>query len=237
MRESDFRKYLDFRGLSEKTISMCNYALKRVERAYSIDLDKEYRRDNLEALIATFTYSMEDERAKSPNPSKMDMDPTKLYSQLAWYRNKIRYYMAFCAGSNASLGDAEQDSLDDYDGVGRTFALERDLQAALRANIQQLESGLVVADDGIEARVEAGLIDILAKDSEGRWVVIELKADVARPAAATQLLAYMACIAAERQGEVRGVLVASDFDRKIILAARALPTLVLKRYRFQFAFE
>jgi hypothetical protein len=237
MRESELRQYLEKRDLSERTIALTVYALKRIERAYNIDLDAEFDRDRLESLVASFLYSTEDERSNRANPSKMEMDQNKIYSRLAWYRHKVRLYLAFRSDDPIVQADFEQDVQPDGEDVGRTFALERDLQAALRANIQQLENGLTIADNGVEARVEAGLIDILAKDDAGRWVVIELKADVARPAAMTQVLAYVACIAAERGGDARGILVASDFNRKIVLASRSLPNLTLKRYRFQFFFE
>ena len=45
------------------------------------------------------------------------------------------------------------------EAVGKTFALEKDLQAALRANIAQLENGLVVEDGGSERKIEAGFFD------------------------------------------------------------------------------
>jgi RecB family endonuclease NucS len=165
----------------------------------------------------------------------MEIETGREYKALAWYRHKLRLYEAFSSGAPVSTAEVESEEADE--DIGRTFGLERDLQAALRANIQQLEPGLKIVDGGIEKKVEAGLIDILAKDKAGNWVVIELKAEVARPAAATQVLAYMSSIAAENSGEVRGILIASDFDKKVTLAARSIPSLQLKRYRFNFEFE
>jgi RecB family endonuclease NucS len=120
--------------------------------------------------------------------------------------------------------------------AARTFGLERDLQNALRANIQQLEEGLDIVDGGAEVKVEAGFIDILAKDRNGTWVVIELKAELTRPAAVAQILAYMGCVASQRGGNVRGILVGADFDQRVEFAVRAVPNLSLKRYRFKFEF-
>jgi endonuclease len=236
MRENEFERYLVARDLAEKTITMAIYALKRVERAYGVNLDAEFDRDKLSSILASFTYSRDDERSGSGNPSKMAMDAGRLYKQLAWYRHKLRLYQAFRGGAPTGEDAIEQDSQDDEE-VGRTFSLERDMQAALRANIGQLEVGLTIVDNGAEARVDAGLIDILAKDKGGTWVVVELKANVAQPAALTQLLAYMTCISSDRGGQVRGILVASDFDRKIRLAVRALPNILLKEYRFHFEFS
>jgi len=118
-----------------------------------------------------------------------------------------------------------------------TFGLERDLQNALRANIEQLEPGLQIADDGSERQCAAGRIDITARDAAGKTVVIELKAGIARPEALTQLLAYMGVVASEYQNSVRGFLVAEDFHQKVIFGARAVPAIELWTYRFKFTFE
>ncbi|MFN8454711.1 MAG: endonuclease NucS [Anaerolineae bacterium] len=118
-----------------------------------------------------------------------------------------------------------------------TFGLERDLQSALRANIQQLETGLKIIDGGKERVTEAGRIDITAVDNRDNIVVIELKAGTATPQVIAQILAYMGAIAETDKKPVRGILVAGDFHKRVILAARAIPNLQLKRYSFQFTFE
>lgn len=118
-----------------------------------------------------------------------------------------------------------------------TFSLERDLQAALRANIAQLEPGLSVSDAGRETTTEVGRIDITAKDSSGYIVVIELKAGTASPSTVAQILAYMGALAGSNSSPVRGILVAADFHPRVILAAKAVANLQLVRYTFQFTFH
>jgi len=118
-----------------------------------------------------------------------------------------------------------------------TFGLERDLQQALRANIGSLEPGLTVIDDGRERITEAGRIDITATDSAGRLVVVELKAGTASPDVIAQVLAYMGALADSEEKDVRAILVAGDFHKKVILAARAIPNLALRRYKFASRFE
>ena len=117
-----------------------------------------------------------------------------------------------------------------------TFGLERDLQEALRANIGQLEAGLKIIDGGRENSTEAGRIDITAEDASGHIVVIELKAGMAPPDAVAQILAYMGTVAAYGDKPVRGILVAGNFQKKVLLASRAVSNLALKRYSFQFKF-
>ena len=107
------------------------------------------------------------------------------------------------------------------------FGLERDMQAAMRLNIEQLEQGLKVIDGGSERTVAAGHIDITAQDRDGKVVVIELKAGMAGLGSITQILAYTGSLQSEAQGAIRGILVAGDFGLKVRLAAQAVPNLQL----------
>lgn len=151
------------------------------------------------------------------------------------------------AGGNTSFADElveaaniedSQDLPDDFeDSTEVTFRLERDLQSALRSDIGQLERGLSIIDGGTEYSTAAGRIDILSTDDKGRTVVIELKAGRAGPKVIAQTLAYMTTVAAEKGPPVRGIIVAGDFDERVILASRAVPNLELKRYAYQFRFD
>lgn len=127
---------------------------------------------------------------------------------------------------------AEQEAID---AIETTFGLERDLQLALRANIEQLEKGLRVIDGGKEQTVESGRIDITAEDRSGSVVVIELKAGPADREAIAQILSYMGDLGQDNKS-VRGILVAGDFPPRSIAAARAVPNLQLRKYTFKFSF-
>ncbi|CAA9336503.1 MAG: hypothetical protein AVDCRST_MAG89-2413, partial [uncultured Gemmatimonadetes bacterium] len=121
--------------------------------------------------------------------------------------------------------------------TGQRISLERDMQAALRLAIDQLEPGLAIIDDGAERSVESGFIDITARDQAGAVVVIELKTGVAGQRAVAQILSYMGDVAIEEAGTpIRGILVASEFDAKARSAARVVPNLVLRRYSVRFTF-
>lgn len=245
MQEDAFRTYLSNRNLATTTQSQSIYALKRIERFYNIDLDAEFDRDQFSSLFQNLIYSKVDMRAHRPNPSKMDIDSDRIYEHLAWYRSHLNHYARFKASENIStadmvgVDDAVVDSNDDLieEAIGRTFTLEKDLQAALRVRIADLEDGLVVDDGGRERKVEAGLIDILARDKEGVLTVIELKAETAKPESVAQILSYMGSLAEETGEDVRGILVASDHHPRVSHAARAVPNLSLKKYRFKFTFE
>ena len=134
-------------------------------------------------------------------------------------------------GSSPEL-DFEEDDANEL-----KFGLERDLQQALRANIGQLEPGLKVVDGGVERSVESGRIDITAEDVDGCEVIIELKAGMAELAALGQLLSYMGSAMPGQSRPVRGILVANDFHPRLVIAAKAVPTVSLMAYSFKFSFH
>lgn len=140
-------------------------------------------------------------------------------------------------GTYGGLGASEAETDELIEASEATFGLERDLQRALRSNIEQLETGLQIMDEGKERTTDAGRIDITARDVKGTTVIIELKAGTAVPEALTQLLAYMGVVSKQDRKPVRGVLIAGDFHPRIVFAAQAVPNVQLRRYSFKFAFE
>ena len=211
MDRSSFRTWLEQRGgLGKGAIDSYIADAWRVERHYG-DLDKLYEEDRLaEALKAEIP-----DVADKNRPS---------------YRSAVRRYREY--------RDTVEDPVVDDDGAReRLFGLERDLQAALRDCIEQLEPGLEITDGGAERSVASGFIDITAKAPDDTVVVIELKAGAARREAIGQILSYMGDIADEEPGRVRGILVAGDFNDKARAAARVEPTLSLRRYRVTFEFS
>jgi RecB family endonuclease NucS len=139
-------------------------------------------------------------------------------------------------GKYPDLVEASSEEL--LEASDTVFELEKDMQAALRGEVGQLEPGLVVVDGGSERHVKVGFIDITARDASGTTVVVELKAGTAAPQALTQTLAYMANVKDEEGGrDVRGILVAADFHPKVVEAVKVVPSVLLRRYRYRFTFE
>jgi RecB family endonuclease NucS len=133
--------------------------------------------------------------------------------------------------------EAEELGIDEDESFEVTFGLEKDLQAALRCNIEQLEQGLVIIDGGAERTTKAGRLDILAQDNDENLVVIELKPGRAPSGSIEQVLSYMSAVEEEDGKSVRGLIVAGAFSDRIIFAARAIPNLNLVTYSFQFSFS
>jgi hypothetical protein len=133
-------------------------------------------------------------------------------------------------------GDAEIETESNVANAFDTaFSLERDLQLALRTTIEQLESGLTVIDGGHEQTVDSGRIDITARDRSGTTVVIELKAGSADRDAIGQILSYMGDLTQDEP--VRGIIVAREFSKRAIAAARPTPNIRLVQYGFKFNFQ
>ena len=158
----------------------------------------------------------------------------------AWYKSKIKTGEIHVPGFPLK---AHQPIIDD-DGEGTvdeaieasveaSLSLERDLHSYLASKVHEIEGGLRLVENGVEYPTDAGRIDSLAKDSEDRLVAIELKAGRAKDSALGQLLGYMGCLA-DADREVRGILVASNFDSRVVYAARALPSVKLVKYQLSF---
>ncbi|MFZ4665357.1 MAG: endonuclease NucS domain-containing protein, partial [Prochlorotrichaceae cyanobacterium] len=83
-------------------------------------------------------------------------------------------------------------------GISTEFAYESDLRDYLAKNLQVIEPGLMLYEEegitGVEFPVGGRFIDILAVDSNGDFVVIELKVSRGYDRVIGQLLRYMAWI-------------------------------------------
>jgi RecB family endonuclease NucS len=122
--------------------------------------------------------------------------------------------------------------------------LEIDLENSLVGNLDQLEKGLKLYRDDSRTGQQfvakgAGIIDLLANDSSGDLVVIELKAGEADKKVCGQIQAYMGWVKKNLAGQrrVRGIIVANEFTEKLALASGVVPDLALKKYTIVFKFS
>ena len=128
--------------------------------------------------------------------------------------------------------------------AGREFATEKHLQAYLVENLEDIEVGLTLFDDGVNSGVEfpAGggrRIDILAIDKNGDMVVIELKVSRGHDRTLGQIQRYMGWIRSNVASEgqyVRGIIIASDITEDLRIAC-SLPSnpVSLREYSLTFS--
>ena len=122
------------------------------------------------------------------------------------------------------------------------FPLEADLRDYLAHNLSVLEPGLQLYREGertgVEFVIDRGRIDVLALDSRGTPVVIELKLSEGRNRAIGQLLYYMGWVDRHLgKGRSRGIIVAKEIPDELIMAVQRLPEVALFRYRIALTVE
>ncbi len=156
-------------------------------------------------------------------------------SHYSWYKSQINTGRISISENLVILEDTGDAIIEESisESIDTQISLEKDLQNYLADRVHEIESGLKIIDGGIEYVIEAGRIDILAKDGQGFTVVIELKTGKAKDAALGQILGYIGCLS-ESHANIRGILIASDFDPRVIFAAKALPNIKLIKYELKF---
>ncbi len=90
---------------------------------------------------------------------------------------------------------------------------EKDFIKFLVNNPETIESGLKIID--YERETDVGFIDILAEDISKCFVVIEVKKQAANPSDAYQLKRYVEFFEKQRKQNIRGILVAPKFPKKV----------------------
>ena len=159
----------------------------------------------------------------------------------SWYKSKIKTGAIEVPGfsTDGKVNEAKEADVEAEieDTIEASLSLEKDLHSYLASRVEKIEKGLKIVENGIEYQTDAGRIDILATDKASDFVVIELKAGKAKDNALGQLLGYMGCISTSAEFKnrpVRGILIASNFEQRVIYAARGLSNLKLVKYQLSF---
>lgn len=136
----------------------------------------------------------------------------------------------------------EEEEIEPAEEEALQFALEAHLRDFLAKNLDRIEPGLRLYSkdgvNGVEFAVDAGRIDILAVDKEGKFVVVELKLSLGRNKTLGQLLYYMGWVDTHLgNGPCRGVIVAAEISDELATAVARAPGVGLARYRMAFSIE
>lgn len=128
------------------------------------------------------------------------------------------------------------------ESIHQTIALyEKEVQEYLAANLGLLGSPrlqLVQLEYPVNFGRDIGRIDILATDSRGAYVVIEVKRGVVGRGAVGQLQSYMGAVLDANPGKhVRGILVAMGIDDAASAALRMTHSIDFFYFQNQFTFH
>ena len=124
--------------------------------------------------------------------------------------------------------------------VSGQFAYEHNLRDYLAKNLQLIEPGLKLYTDedinGVEYPVGGRFIDLLAVDSAGNYVVIELKVSKGYDRVVGQLLRYVNWIKlnlADQHETVRGIIIARTINEDLQLACMTVAGATLMEYELE----
>lgn len=114
------------------------------------------------------------------------------------------------------------------------FQKEDFLRDYLALHPNYIESGFKIIDTEYNAD-EAGRIDILGKDKEGKYVVVELKRSLGTDSVIGQILGYMGWIRKHKKTDVRGIIIVNEVSPRVEYALEMLKDdIQLKRYHLKF---
>jgi len=183
-------------------------------------------RQGLTGKLGSTNRTLVDEFIKAHWPSGLTADGQK----------KIKRYDRIYAKWKETQGDDPDSSEDE---AGTQFALEEHLRDYLADNLGDVEPGLtpwLPDGDAVEFKVDeqaAGRrVDILAKDSEGVPVVMELKVSKGHERAIGQALYYRARLKKLlKVDRVRIFIVAAEVSPELRAAASEVPDVSLFEYK------
>ena len=217
-RKEEFRKWFAARGYQPNTVVAHISTLNRID-GMDEGLDERLNRLGTDGILTW---------AKSANTGPFESYPSNT-------RSALNRYLEFTV---AAQSPAEVDEVEDTSAAAPTlFQLEREMQAAVRKQLNKLEAGLVEEDGGGEMVVSTGKIDIVARDKQQKLVAIELKAGLCPAGAIEQVLGYAEALSSERNEPVRAYLIAGEFSDRARAAAKRVRDLELRTYEFDVKFN
>ena len=154
-------------------------------------------------------------------------------------KDSIGWYSVTVASSDIEAAIAHAQLMSDPE-----LASESILHHNCVRTLSDIEAGLTLYRKGHRTGVEFDVggrrIDILAVDSSGSLVVIELKRPEAHDRVVGQLLRYIGWIrqnVARPNQRVRGIIIARQFTHDLRLAASAHPDIQLKQYEVKIIYR
>ena len=148
--------------------------------------------------------------------SELSNQNVRLRIAKATLEDKEKIEFALKIYTNLGYGEAD----------GNLFILESGIEEAVKANLAQLK--LKLAEEEIQQQCNLGIgvgrTDLICRDKDNNFVVLELKAVQTSDNVVGQILRYMGYIRenwAEKEGvKVKGIIITPSYDEQLRLAAK-----------------
>lgn len=238
MDTEGFEAWMRRRTPNSGTIGSRVSNLKRVEDAYG-DLDAHYQRDGLAEVLGELVYSPNSEELRGNSRIKIDGN---VYNGLATLRSAVTLYRKFrtalqaASPSPLAAGAKEAtwvESLKDAENsISVTLSLD-ELSAQLRRHIAQQSGNLTF----IQGEPVPGRTVMHGHDNTGASVAVELLTRRATRDDAARFVEDLGHYEEQKGADVRGILVAIDFDPGALFLARKVQSLQLVQCTLGVAFH
>ena len=111
--------------------------------------------------------------------------------------------------------------------------LEANLEEFVIQNLDEIETGLKLLKRQLST--PAGRLDLLCKDREGQFVVVELKRSQGTDQVVGQILRYMGWVKEHYNTDYfRGIIIVGSKDQALSYAINATPNVQVKEFRLSF---
>jgi len=223
---SHFQSFIDTKLTSSESTFTKEDMVDWVQRRDSRRKRPEHTRNIIEHLLKRVTnYELRDDN-DPPSRAHDDLffmlEPNR-FRQYLPEKDPPPFHLAVIGEISQGRRDAlKVERIRQHASEGR-FSYEQELQFYLKENPERLEQGLILYPNGMEYRLPVGLIDLLCKDRDENFVVLELKVAGTSYQVSGQLQCYMGWITSNLTSagqKVRGIIVAQSISEKLFWATR-----------------
>lgn len=189
-------------------------------------------------------------------PTKMHKEVARIDGLTQWYRNhptaKIGDTIVITVNPDKSVILSLKKEVDIYkveeieeevSTIEMVPCMEGLLEDFLEKNLEYIENGLNLYhdEDGVPGRqysTDVGPIDLLCRDMEGNFVILEIKKERGSDRTIGQITRYMGWVKEKlaNNKDVRGIIIAHEKDRKLEYSLSVLNNIEVKYYRILLEF-